>query len=268
LAQVQRYIGADQTKPALDKIGGKTWEAKRGKVSAEVKKLAEDLLQIYAQRQALPGHGFPPADAVFSEFEATFPFEETPDQEKAIAEVLADMEQPRPMDRLVCGDVGYGKTEVALRATLKAVLGGKQVAVLAPTTVLVEQHYVTFASRFADYPVRVGVLSRFKSRAEQQGTLKKLTDGKLDVVIGTHRLLSKDVLFGDLGLMVVDEETRFGVPQKERLRALRTQLDTLPLTATPIPRTLHLSLVGLREISIIATPPADRLAIRTFVARW
>jgi transcription-repair coupling factor (superfamily II helicase) len=268
LAQIQRYVGADQTKPALDKIGGKTWEQKRRKVSTEVKKLAEDLLQIYAQRQALPGHGFPPPDAMFHEFEATFPFEETPDQDKAIDDVLGDMERARPMDRLVCGDVGYGKTEVALRAALKAVLGAKQVAVLAPTTVLVEQHYNTFASRFTDYPVRVGVLSRFKARPDQQETLKKLAEGKLDVVIGTHRLLSKDVRFKDLGLIVVDEEQRFGVTHKERLRALKTQVDTLTLTATPIPRTLHLALVGLREISIIATPPADRLAIRTFVARW
>jgi transcription-repair coupling factor (superfamily II helicase) len=268
LAQVQRYLGADQQAPQLDKIGGKTWEAKRRKVSTEVKKLAEDLLQIYAQRQALPGHGFPAPDAMFREFEATFPFEETPDQQKAIEDVIGDMEQARPMDRLVCGDVGYGKTEVALRAALKAVLGGKQVAVLAPTTVLVEQHFVTFGSRFADYPVRVGVLSRFKPREEQQKTVALLAEGKLDVVVGTHRLLSKDVHFKDLGLIVIDEEQRFGVTHKERLRALKTQVDTLTLTATPIPRTLHLALVGLREISIIATPPADRLAIRTFVARW
>jgi len=268
LAQIQRYVGADRIKPALDKLGGKTWELKRRRVSAEVKKLAEDLLQIYAQREALPGHGFPPPDAMFREFEATFPFEETPDQQRAIEDVLGDMEQARPMDRLVCGDVGYGKTEVALRASLKAASGGKQVALLAPTTVLVEQHYQTFRTRFADYPVRVGVLSRFKSRADQSETIRKLAHGELDVVVGTHRLLSKDVRFRDLGLIVVDEEQRFGVTHKERLRALRTQVDTLVLTATPIPRTLHLTLVGLREISIIATPPADRLAIRTFVARW
>jgi transcription-repair coupling factor (superfamily II helicase) len=268
LAQIQRYVGADREHPPLDRIGGKTWEAKRRKVSTEVKKLAEDLLQIYAQRQALPGHAFPAPDAMFREFEATFPFEETPDQQKAIEDVIEDMEQPRPMDRLVCGDVGYGKTEVALRAALKAVEGGRQVAILAPTTVLVEQHAVTFRARFADYPVRVGVLSRFKSRAEQAEVARKLGTGELDVVVGTHRLLSKDVHFKNLGLIVIDEEQRFGVTHKERLRALKTQVDTLTLTATPIPRTLHLALAGLREISIIATPPADRLAIRTFVARW
>ncbi|MFH0900573.1 MAG: transcription-repair coupling factor, partial [Pseudomonadota bacterium] len=267
LSEVARYIGAEGSKPRLDRLGGVTWERTKRKVSAEVKKLAEELLQLYAQRKALPGHAFPPADAMFGEFEATFPFEETPDQERAITEVLADMERPLPMDRLVCGDVGYGKTEVALRAALKAVLGGKQAAVLAPTTVLVEQHFGTFRERFGNWPVTVGALSRFSSRAEQLETIRLLGDGKIDVVIGTHRLLSSDVRFKDLGLLIIDEEQRFGVVHKERLKKLRTQIDVLTLTATPIPRTLHLGLMGMRDVSIIATPPADRLAVRTFVCR-
>ena len=204
---------------------------------------------------------------MFSAFEETFPFDETPDQAKAIETVLGDMQNGVPMDRLICGDVGYGKTEVALRASLLAVLGGKQVAVLAPTTVLAEQHFVTFSDRFADFPVRVAVLSRFRSKAEQQKTVAALAAGTIDVVVGTHRLLSRDVRFRDLGLLVVDEEQRFGVTHKERLKELRTQVDVLTLTATPIPRTLQMAMGGLREISIIATPPADRLAIRTFVCR-
>jgi transcription-repair coupling factor (superfamily II helicase) len=267
LNEVTRYVGAEGAKPKLDRLGGVTWEKTRRKVSAEVKKLAEELLLLYAQRQALPGHAFPPGDAVFHEFEATFPFEETPDQQKAIDDVIADMEQARPMDRLVCGDVGYGKTEVALRASLKAALDGKQVAVLAPTTVLVEQHAQTFAARFHGWPVRVAGLSRFASRAEQTRVIKDLAEGEIDVVIGTHRLLSNDVRFKELGLLVVDEEQRFGVTHKERIKKLRTQIDVLTLTATPIPRSLHMALMGMREMSIIATPPADRLAIRTFVAR-
>ncbi|HEY3358357.1 MAG TPA: transcription-repair coupling factor [Polyangia bacterium] len=262
---LQRYVGGDR--PRLDKIGGLTWEKTQRKASAEVRQLAEELLQLYAQRQALPGHPFPGADPMFREFEATFPFEETEDQQRAIDDVLGDMEQGRAMDRLVCGDVGYGKTEVALRATLRAVQGGRQVAVLAPTTVLVEQHNVTFSERFRDYPVRVASLSRFKSKAEQIEVVKRLAEGQVDVVIGTHRLLSADVRFKDLGLLIIDEEQRFGVAHKERLKRLRTQVDVLTLTATPIPRTLHLAMVGLREISIIATPPADRLAIRTLLCR-
>jgi transcription-repair coupling factor (superfamily II helicase) len=248
-------------------MGGQTWEKTRRKVSAEVKQLAEELLKLYAQRQALPGHAFPPADDVFREFEATFPFEETPDQQRAIDEVAADMERPRPMDRLVCGDVGYGKTEVALRAAFKAVLDGKQVAVLAPTTVLVEQHKNTFSERFKGWPVRVAALSRFEARADQLEVLKKLGDKQVDIVVGTHRLLSNDVRFKELGLIVVDEEQRFGVAHKERLKKMRTQVDVLTLTATPIPRTMNMAMMGLREVSIIATPPVDRLAIRTFVSR-
>jgi transcription-repair coupling factor (superfamily II helicase) len=266
LGEISRYVGGDGA-PRLDRLGGITWEKTKRKVSAEVRKLAEDLLQLYAQRQALPGHAFPPAYDMFREFEATFPFEETPDQQRAIDEVVGDMERARPMDRLVCGDVGYGKTEVALRAALKAVLGGKQVAVLAPTTVLVEQHAVTFHERFRGWPVRVASLSRFQTRAEQLEVVRRAAMREVDIVVGTHRLLSNDVRFQDLGLIIVDEEQRFGVAHKERLKQMRTQVDVLTLTATPIPRTMHMSMMGLREVSIIATPPADRLAVRTFVSR-
>ena len=265
---LHRYSGVESQAIKLDKLGGKTWAEKRRRVSAEARKIAEELLQLYAQRAALAGHAFPPPDAVYRELEETFPFDETPDQEKAINAVLDDMLAGRPMDRLVCGDVGYGKTEVALRATLLAVMGGKQVAVLAPTTVLAEQHFATFSERFTDLPVRLAALSRFRARADQQKTVADLAAGKIDVVNGTHRILSRDVRFKDLGLVVVDEEQRFGVAHKERLKEWRTQVDVLTLTATPIPRTLQMAIGGLREISIIATPPADRLAIRTFVCRW
>jgi len=265
---VHRYSAGELEAVRLDKLGARTWQEKRKRVSAEARKIAEELMQLYAQRAALAGHAFPAPDATFSAFEETFPFEETPDQQKAIDAVLSDMQNGVPMDRLICGDVGYGKTEVALRATLMAVLGGKQVAVLAPTTVLAEQHFVTFSDRFSDFPVRVAAMSRFRTKAEQQATLQALIEGKADVVIGTHRLLSRDVRWKDLGLLVVDEEQRFGVTHKERLKELRTQVDVLTLTATPIPRTLQMAMGGLREISIIATPPADRLAIRTFVCRW
>jgi transcription-repair coupling factor (superfamily II helicase) len=265
---IHRFAGGSPETVRLDKLGGTTWTEKRRRVSAETRKLAEELLQLYAQRRALPGHTFPAPDVIFREFEETFAFEETADQERAIAEVLADLQADTPMDRLVCGDVGYGKTEVALRAALLAVLGGRQVAVLAPTTVLVEQHVVTFGERFRDFPVRVASLSRFRTPAEQQAILADLEAGKVDVVIGTHRLLSRDVHFKQLGLLVVDEEQHFGVTHKERLKELRSQVDVLTLTATPIPRTLQMGLAGLREISVIATPPADRLAIRTFVCQF
>jgi transcription-repair coupling factor (superfamily II helicase) len=268
LGVVHRFVGGSPETARLDKLGGSTWTDKRRRVSAETKKMAEELLQLYAQRQALPGHAFPAPDVIFAEFEESFAFEETTDQERAIRDVLADMQAETPMDRLVCGDVGYGKTEVALRATLLAVLGGKQVAVLAPTTVLVEQHFVTFSERFRDFPVRVASLSRFRSAIEQKAIVRAIEGGKVDVVVGTHRLLSRDVRFKQLGLIVIDEEQRFGVAHKERLKEMRSQVDVLTLTATPIPRTLQMGLAGLREISIIATPPADRLAIRTFVCHF
>lgn len=267
LGEVQRHVGAEGHKPRIDKLGGITWDKTRRKVAQQVRALAEELLQIYAQRAVLPGHAFPSPDSMFREFEATFPFEETPDQQRAIDEVLADMESQRPMDRLVCGDVGYGKTEVALRAIFMAVMGGRQAALLAPTTVLVEQHYQTMRERFAGWPLEIAKLSRFQSRAETLAVIKGLAAGTVDAVVGTHRLLSKDVRFKDLGLLVIDEEQRFGVAHKERLKRVRTQVDVLTLTATPIPRTLHLAMSGMRDLSIIATPPADRRSVRTFVAR-
>jgi len=265
---VHRFAGGSPEAVRLDKLGGVTWTEKRRRVSAEARKMAEELLQLYAQRRALPGHAFPAPDVMFSEFEESFAFEETADQERAIAEVLADMQAETPMDRLVCGDVGYGKTEVALRAALLAVLGGRQVAVLAPTTVLVEQHLVTFGDRLRDFPVRVASLSRFRKSAEQKAVVRDIAQGKVDVVIGTHRLLSRDVQWKNLGLLVIDEEQRFGVTHKERLKEMRSQVDVLTLTATPIPRTLQMGLAGLREISVIATPPADRVAIRTFACQF
>jgi len=267
MGEIQRYVGAEGQPPRLDKLGGLTWDKSKRKVGKEIRALAEKLLQLYAQRAALPGHAFPAGDAMFGEFEATFEFEETPDQRKAIDDVIADMEQPRPMDRLVCGDVGYGKTEVALRAMLKAVLGARQVAMLAPTTILVEQHYQNMKKRFAGWPVSIARMSRFQSRKDQIETIKGLASGTIDAVVGTHRLLSKDVRFRDLGLLIIDEEQRFGVAHKERLKHIRTQIDVLTLTATPIPRTLNLAMSGLRDLSIIATPPADRRSIRTFIAR-
>jgi transcription-repair coupling factor (superfamily II helicase) len=268
LGVVHRFAGGSPETVRLDKLGGATWVEKRRRVSAETRKMAEELLQLYAQRRALPGHAFPAPDVMFGEFEESFAFDETPDQERAIRDVLGDMQADTPMDRLVCGDVGYGKTEVALRAALLSVLGGRQVAVLAPTTVLVEQHFVTFSERFRDFPVRVASLSRFRRPAEQKTIVREIEEGKVDVVVGTHRLLSRDVRFKHLGLIVIDEEQRFGVTHKERLKEMRSQVDVLTLTATPIPRTLQMGLAGLREISVIATPPADRLAIRTFVCHF
>ncbi|MBA3818128.1 MAG: transcription-repair coupling factor [Deltaproteobacteria bacterium] len=267
LGEVQRYVGAEGHAPKLDKLGGQTWEITRSKVARHIRALAEELLQLYAQRASLPGHQFPPADDSYRELEATFPFDETPDQAAAIEAVLGDMESPRAMDRLVCGDVGYGKTEVALRALFRAVQGGRQACILAPTTVLVEQHYRTMTERFAGFPVNLGKLSRFQSKAEQIETVKQLSEGKVDIVVGTHRLLSPDVRFKDLGLLVIDEEQRFGVAHKEKIKKARTQVDVLTLTATPIPRTLHLAMAKVRDLSIIATPPADRRAVRTFVSR-
>ncbi len=267
IGEVQRYVGAEGLGPKLDKLGGVSFAKTKRNVSKKVHALAEALLQLYAQRAALPGHAYPPPDSMYREFESSFEFEETPDQQKAIDEISQDMGEPRPMDRLVCGDVGYGKTEVALRAILRAVLGGKQVAFLAPTTVLVEQHFQTMRKRFEGWPIRIARLSRFQKKKEQLETVQELATGQLDAVVGTHRLLSADVRFKDLGLVVIDEEQRFGVTHKERFKKMRASVEVLTLSATPIPRTLHLAMTGLRDLSIIATPPADRRAIRTFVAR-
>ena len=267
---VQRYVGAESTSagPPLDRLGSTSWAKAKARVKAFIKEMARELLKLYAARQVVEGYPYSPDTPWQREFEAAFPFEETPDQLTAIQEVKIDMERPRPMDRLVCGDVGYGKTEVAMRAAFKAVMDGKQVAVLVPTTVLALQHLQTFSERFGPFPIRVEMLSRFRSRKEQQKILRGLRDGTVDIVIGTHRLLQKDVRFRDLGLLVVDEEQRFGVAAKERLKRLRTEVDVLTLTATPIPRTLHMAMLGVRDISTIETPPEDRLSIRTYVTRF
>lgn len=262
---VQKYSGGDGGPPKVDKLGGVTWARTKARVKKAVRDMTQELLQLYAAREARQGHAFSPDTPWQQDFEDAFEYDETPDQDRAIAEVKRDMEQPKPMDRLICGDVGFGKTEVAIRAAFKAVTDGKQVAVLVPTTVLAEQHYVTFTQRLADYPVKVEMLSRFRSVKEQQATIERLKSGEVDIVIGTHRLVSKDVQFRDLGLIVIDEEHRFGVAQKEKLKQLRTVADVLTLTATPIPRTLNLSLLGVRDMSIINTAPNDRLPIHTCI---
>ena len=262
---IEKYVGVEGYTPVLDKIGGKTWEKTKAKARQEVEKLAGDLLNLYASRKVQDGFSFSGPDEFFHDFETSFPYEETPDQQKAIDDVLIDMERSVPMDRLVCGDVGYGKTEVALRAAFKAVNDGKQVAIVVPTTLLAEQHLKTFSERFDGYPVAVECLSRFKSRKEQSDILRRLESGTLDVVIGTHRLLQKDVSFNSLGLLVIDEEQRFGVKHKERIKQKRNAVDVLALTATPIPRTLHLSLTGLRDISVINTAPEDRQPIVSYI---
>jgi transcription-repair coupling factor (superfamily II helicase) len=270
LDRVTRYIGMGEAVPALSKLGTSEWTRAKAKVKDNVKEIARDLLRLYSAREAAQGFAFS-TDAEqpwLQELEDAFPFEETPDQEQAIAEVKADMERPRPMDRLVCGDVGYGKTEVALRAAFKAVLDHKQVAVLVPTTVLALQHYNTFKERLKAYPVRVELLSRFRSEKEHKKVLEDLALGKVDIVIGTHRLLQKDVVFFDLGLLVVDEEQRFGVAHKEYIKQMRAEIDVLTMTATPIPRTLHMSLVNLRDMSVIETPPQERLPIRTTIREY
>ncbi|HWP65621.1 MAG TPA: transcription-repair coupling factor [Candidatus Limnocylindria bacterium] len=268
IGAVQRYVGADGAAPPLDKLGGATWERTKAKTRESLMAMAHELLKIYAAREAHGRAAYGRPDTLYDEFVARFPFEETPDQLRAIDDVLADLGRDRPMDRLVCGDVGFGKTEVAMRAAFLAVLAGKQVAVLVPTTLLAQQHYETFRARFAGYPIEVGLLSRFRTGAENKETIARLAAGRLDVVVGTHRLLQKDVAFRNLGLLVVDEEHRFGVKDKERIRALRTSVDVLTLTATPIPRTLNMAISGIRDLSVITTPPVDRLAIRTYVARY
>lgn len=265
---VQKYVGGSQSEPQLSKPGGAAWGRKKEKVSEAVRDMAAEMINIQALRQAVPGHQFPPDSDWQKEFEAAFPYQETPDQLSAITEVKGDLEKTKPMDRLICGDVGYGKTEVSIRAAFKAVDSGKQVAILVPTTVLAEQHYRTFTQRFAEYPFMVDAVNRFKGAAKQKETLKKLATGEVDVIVGTHRLLSKDVKFKDLGLVVIDEEQRFGVEHKERLKHLRATVDVLTMTATPIPRTLHASLLGIREISNLETPPADRQPVETHITRW
>jgi len=268
IEKVQKYIGGEGYTPKLDKMGGQGWEKARLKARAAVEELARQLLELYAKRELRQGFAYSAPDQLFREFEATFPYEETVDQQQAIDDILADMQSPKPMDRLICGDVGYGKTEVALRAAVKAVLDGKQVAVLVPTTVLASQHWESFHQRLTDFPITVEMVSRFRSPTENRKTLQAAAEGKIDIVIGTHRLLQRDVRFKDLGLLVVDEEQRFGVSHKEKLKQLRAEVDILTLSATPIPRTLHMSMTGMRDLSVIETAPVDRLAIRTYVSRF
>ncbi len=264
---VQKYMGVDGIEPVLDKMGGKSWARVKDSVKRTAEKIAGELLEIYAARKIEKGYAFEPIDRSFNDFEAGFSYEETGDQLNAIDDVISDMQKKTPMDRLICGDVGYGKTEVALRASFMAVFNGKQVAVLVPTTVLAQQHFETFSLRFERYPVNVECLSRFRSQREQRGIISDLRDGKIDIIIGTHRLFSKDVMFKDLGLLVLDEEQRFGVKHKEKLKKIRHNVDVLALTATPIPRTLHMSLMGIRDISVISTPPEYRRAIITYISQ-
>lgn len=265
---IQKYSSMGGTRPTLDRLGGTSWAKTKSRIKKSMRDMAEELLKLYAQRQMVPGFSFSPDTAWQQEFEDAFEFELTRDQVDALDAVKSDMEAARPMDRLLCGDVGYGKTEVAMRAAFKAIMDGKQAAVLAPTTVLAFQHYNTFRQRFTAFPANIQLLSRFRSPKEQKQILEDLEFGRIDVIIGTHRLLSKDVVFKDLGLVVVDEEQRFGVTHKERLKALKTRVDVLTLTATPIPRTLNMALLGMRDMSTIETPPKNRLAIQTSVLRY
>lgn len=266
--RLTRYVGAEGAVPALDRLGGHEWQEKKGRVKQAVIEVAQEMLDLYARRNVVQGYAFKPDTTWQKELEDSFPYVETDDQRRAIADIKRDMESTRPMDRLLCGDVGYGKTEVALRAAFKAVMDGKQVAILVPTTVLAQQHYETFLQRLAAFPVQVEMLSRFRSPREQTAILHKLSIGEIDIVIGTHRLISSDVQFKDLGLVIIDEEQRFGVTHKEHLKKLRTEVDVLTLTATPIPRTLYMALTGVRDISNLNTPPEERLPIVTHVGPY
>lgn len=266
LSLISKYIAAVDTPPALNSLSGTAWLQTRRQAEQGAQKLAREMLEVQARRHLAGGYAFPPDDELQTLFEAEFPYEDTDDQIRATQEIKRDMMSPRAMDRLLCGDVGFGKTEIAMRAAFKCVTAGKQVALLCPTTVLAQQHYQTFRDRMADYPVQIDVLSRFRSRAEQADILRRLAAGTLDIVIGTHRLLQPDVQFKDLGLIIIDEEQRFGVEQKERFKRLRATVDVLTMTATPIPRTLHLALLNIKDISVLSTPPVDRLAVQTRVA--
>ncbi|MGD8308819.1 MAG: transcription-repair coupling factor, partial [Chromatiales bacterium] len=265
---ISRYTGVSPESAPLHRLGGDQWDRIKRKAARKARDVAAELLEIYARREAHRGMACPAPDDQYAAFAAAFPFEETPDQMQAIEAVLSDMESPRPMDRVVCGDVGFGKTEVAMRAAFLAVESGRQVAVLVPTTLLAQQHYQNFADRFADWPVRVESLSRFRSPKDQRQVLEGLSRGTVDIVIGTHKLLQSDVRFKDLGLAIIDEEHRFGVRHKEKLKALRSEVDVLTLTATPIPRTLNMAMAGMRDLSIIGTPPAARHPIKTFISQW
>ncbi|MEW9122668.1 MAG: transcription-repair coupling factor, partial [Thermotaleaceae bacterium] len=265
---VQKYIGADDGVPKLNKLGGIEWKKTKARAKSAIEDMAQELIALYASRQTLIGHQFSKDTPWQAQFEDMFPFEETPDQLRCIQEIKKDMEKPEPMDRLLCGDVGYGKTEVAIRAVFKCVMDGKQVAFLVPTTILAQQHYNTFVQRFSQFPISIDMLSRFKTEAQQEQIIENLRVGNIDIVIGTHRLLSTDIKFKDLGLLIIDEEQRFGVKHKEALKQMRKNVDVLTLTATPIPRTLHMSLIGLRDMSVIEEPPEERYPIQTYVLEY
>ena len=266
--RLSRYIGPGGEPPTPTRLGGSEWAQAKQRVRESVQQVAQELLELYARRQVVQGHAFSPDTVWQQDLEASFPYVETEDQLRAIEEVKKDMENTRPMDRLLCGDVGYGKTEVALRAAFKAVMDGKQVAILVPTTVLAQQHYETFRQRLSPFPVEVEMLSRFRSQKQQDQIIKQLVEGSIDIIIGTHRLIQQDVTFKDLGLVIIDEEQRFGVTHKEFFKRLRTEVDVLTMTATPIPRTLYMALTGVRDISQINTPPAERLPIITHIGPY
>ncbi|WRP06693.1 transcription-repair coupling factor [Rossellomorea aquimaris] len=265
---VQKYVASENKDPKLYKLGGSEWKKVKSKVQSSVQDIADDLIKLYAEREAAKGYAFSPDGDMQREFEMVFPYEETDDQLRSVSEIKQDMERERPMDRLLCGDVGYGKTEVAIRAAFKAIADGKQVAILVPTTILAQQHYETIKERFQDFPVEIGLLSRFRTRKQQQETTKGLKNGTVDIVVGTHRLLSKDIQYRDIGLLIIDEEQRFGVTHKEKIKQLKTNIDVLTLTATPIPRTLHMSMLGVRDLSVIETPPENRFPVQTYVMEY
>lgn len=268
LDMVQRYIGSEGKKPKVSKLGSSEWTKTKNKVKKSIEEIAEDLVKLYAIRASLKGYKYSDDTVWQKQFEEEFPYEETPDQLLAIEDIKKDMESPKPMDRLLCGDVGYGKTEVAIRAAFKAVMDGKQVAFLVPTTILAQQHYNNFKQRFSDFPITVDVISRFRTLSEQKATIKSIKEGNVDILIGTHRILQKDIKFKDLGLLIIDEEQRFGVKHKEKMKNLKKNVDVLTLSATPIPRTLHMSLVGVRDISVIETPPEERYPVQTYVVEY
>ncbi|WML41885.1 transcription-repair coupling factor [Neobacillus sp. OS1-2] len=265
---VQKYVGSEGKEPKVYKLGGSDWKKVKKKVESSVQDIADDLIKLYAEREAAVGYGFSPDGDMQREFETSFAYQETEDQLRSIVEIKRDMERARPMDRLLCGDVGYGKTEVAIRAAFKAIADGKQVAFLVPTTILAQQHFETLRERFQDYPINIGLLSRFRSKKQQTETMKGLKAGTVDIVVGTHRLLSKDIVYRDLGLLIIDEEQRFGVTHKEKIKKLKTNVDVLTLTATPIPRTLHMSMLGVRDLSVIETPPENRFPVQTYVMEY
>lgn len=265
---VQKYVSSEGKDPKMYKLGGNDWKRVKKKVESSVKDIADELIKLYAEREAAKGYAFSPDSDMQREFELSFPYQETEDQLRSIVEIKRDMEKERPMDRLLCGDVGYGKTEVAIRAAFKAIMDGKQVAILVPTTILAQQHFETIKERFNGYPINISLLSRFRTKKQQTETIKGLKNGTIDLVIGTHRLLSKDIKFADLGLLIVDEEQRFGVTHKEKIKQLKTNIDVLTLTATPIPRTLHMSMLGVRDLSVIETPPENRFPVQTYVMEY